>query len=57
MSRWRITIRLKESLNILQEEECRINPFENITDSDIEDACEPFHLIDSDQKSDEEIDI
>ena len=49
--------RLRESLNILQEEESQINPFENITDSDVEDACGPFHLIDSDQESDEEIDV
>ena len=53
----RIHTRLRESLNILQEEESQINPFENITDSDVEDACGPFHLIDSDQESEEEIDV
>lgn len=49
--------KLKESLNIISEEESQVNPFTDITDSDVEDACEPFHLIDEDHESDEEIDI
>ena len=49
--------RLKESLQIISEEASQSNPFEHVTDSDVEDACESFHILYEDHDSDEDIDM
>ena len=49
--------RLKEALQVLSDESSEENPFNEATESDLEDACEPFHLIDEDHESDEDLDI
>ena len=46
-------MRLKESLQVIVEEESSLNPFESISDSDVDDTCQPFHLVDDDYDSDE----
>ena len=43
---------LREQMALLQDPFANQNPFENITDSDIEDAHDPINLIDSDHDSD-----
>ena len=50
--------RLLESkaLQVVNDESLEENPF-TITDSDIEDASEPIHLLDDDHESDIDIEI
>ena len=48
---------LQEALQIVTDERVQENPFDQLSESDVEDACEPFHLIDEDHESDEDIDV
>ena len=50
-------VKLKESLQIIEEEASSFNPFDNISESDVEDASQPFQLVDADHDSDEDIEI
>ena len=50
-------MKLEESLQIIEEEASSFNPFDNISESDVEDASQPFQLVDADRDSDEDIEI
>ena len=43
---------LKEQLNVLDDSTLSKNPFDEITESDMEDANEPFRLLDPDSDID-----
>ena len=45
--------KLKEALQNLHDEYLEENPFAEATDSDAEDACQPFHLLDMDEEADD----
>ena len=45
--------KLKEALQTLHEEYSEENPFAEATNSDAEDACQPFHLLDIDEEADD----
>ena len=46
---------LTEEMALLEDPFVNRNPFENITDSDIEDTHDPINLIDTDHDSDGEL--
>ena len=48
--------KLKGALQVIYDESTDGNPFSEPTDSDIEEACQPFHLLDEDEECDD-IDI
>ena len=48
-------MKLKEALESLHDEYSEENPFAEATNSDAEDACQPFHLLDIDEEDDIEI--
>ena len=50
-------MKLEESLQIIGEEASSLNPFDNISESDVVDASQPFQLVDADHDSDEDIEI
>ena len=43
----------QEDLRPLHDEYSEENPFPEATDSDAEDACQPFHLLDIDEEADD----
>ena len=45
--------KLKEALQSLHDEYLEKNPFAEATDSDAEDACQPFHLLDINEEADD----
>ena len=50
-------VKIEELLQIIEEEASSFNPFDNISESDVEDASQPFQLVDTDHNSDEDIEI
>ena len=48
---------VQTELRIIEEDAPSFNPFDNIFESDIEDASQPFQLVDADHDSDEDIEI
>ena len=44
--------KLKEALKSLHDEYSEENPFAEATDSDAEDTCQPFHLLNIDEEAD-----
>ena len=46
-------MKLKEALKSLHDEYSEANPFAEATNSDAEDACQPFHLLDIDEEADD----
>ena len=46
-------MKLKEALKSLHDEYSEENPFAEATNSDAEDACQPFHLLDIDEEADD----
>ena len=50
-------MKLEESLQIIEEESSSFNPFDNISESDVEDASQPFQLVDADHDSDKDVEI
>ena len=49
-------MKLEESLQII-EESSSFNPFDNISESDVENASQPFQFVDADHNSDEDVEI
>ena len=45
-------MKLKEASKSLHDEYSKENPFVEATNSDTEDACQPFHLLDIDEETD-----
>ena len=43
-------MKLKEALKILHDKYSEENPFAEAKNSDAEDACKPFHLLDIDEE-------
>ena len=50
-------MKLEESLQIIEKESSSLNPFDSISESDVEDASQPFQLVDADHESDEDVEI
>ena len=46
-------MKLKEALKSHHDEYSEENPFAEATNSDAEDACQPFHLLDIDEEADD----
>ena len=46
-------MKLKEALKSLHDEYWEENPFVEVTNSDAEDACQPFNLLDIDEEADD----
>ena len=46
-------MKLKETLKSLHDEYSEDNPFAEATNSDAEDACQTFHLLDIDEEVDD----
>ena len=46
-------MKLKEALKSLHDEYSEENPFAEATNSDAEDACQPFHLLGIDEEADD----
>ena len=46
-------MKLKEALKSLHYEYLEESPFAETTNSDAEDACKPFHLLDTDEEADD----
>ena len=46
-------MKLKEALKSLHDEYSEGNPFAEAANSDAEDACQPFHLLNMDEEADD----
>ena len=44
---------MKEALKSLHDKNSEENPFAEATNSDTQDACQPFHLLDIDEEADD----